>query len=375
MIGRLAGSISVMLVVVVAAIIGGDARAANAETAPPRPAVLDEVRRILFYGDSLTDGSSYPDYVVNTLGKLYPDGGFELFNAAGASDTAAVLRKRLAADVLVHEPDLVVICIGTNDCNGSRKPEDYRADLEALVTKLDETGSRVMLVRPSPFGDAAKEARFQDYLAAIDAVAKAHGLPVADAHGLFLAWMKEGREPLGADGIHHGKDGFECMARAVLTGLGLGDVPMEMAIRPWPGLLTRWETSDPVPKGTPPDPAAAKGWKPYDAAALAARQPWWNSPFPLRGGWMPFDDANPKEYAYGRTAFEAPAAGDYELQIGGSPNPQIVWVNGVNVWEGRRNNGFHPNADRTMVRMNAGRNEIVVASNFMLFLGIEPLAN
>lgn len=372
MLWRLAGSISVMLVVVVAAMLGGDVQAANAEARPPRPAVLEGVRRILFYGDSLTDGSSYPDYVVNTLGKLFPEGGFELLNAAGAGDTAAVLRKRLAADVLVHEPDLVVICIGTNDCNGGRTPEDYRSDLEALVAAVEAAGSRVMLVRPSPFGDAAKEARFQEYLGSIDAVAKARELPAADAHGLFRAWMKEGREPLGADGIHHGKDGFECMARAVLAGLGLGDVPMDTTIRPWPGLLTRWETSDPVPAGTPPDPAAAKGWKPYDAAALAARQPWWNSPFPQRGGWMPFDDANPKEYAYGRTTFEALAAGDYELRIGGSPNPQIVWVNGNKVWQGRRNNGFHPNADRVTVRLNAGRNEFVVASNFMLFLGVHP---
>jgi lysophospholipase L1-like esterase len=342
----------------------------TAEPVPPRPAVLEGVRRILFLGDSLTDGSSYPDYVVNTLGKLYPEGGFELFNAAGAGDTAGNLRARLAADVLTRDPDLVVICIGTNDCNTGRTPEDYRADLDAVVASLAAAGSRVMLVRPSPFGDAAREARFQAYLAAIDAGAKARDLPVADAHGLFLTWMKDGREPLGADGIHHGKDGFECMARAVLEGLGLGDVPLDMDVRPWPGLLTGWDTSDPVPAGTPPDPAAAKGWKHYDAAALAARQPWWNSPFPKRGAWMPFDDANPKEYAYGRTAFDAPAAGDYELRIGGSPNPQLVWVNGEKVWEGRRNNGYHPDADRVTVRLNAGRNEIVAASNFMLFVGV-----
>lgn len=66
-----------------------------------------------------------------------------------------------------------------------------------------------------------------------------------------------------------------------------------------------------------------------------------------------------------------PAAGDYELQIGGSRNPQTGWVNGVKVWEGRRNNGFHPNADRVVVRMNKGRNEIVGTSNFMRFVGVK----
>ncbi|OPZ30375.1 MAG: GDSL-like Lipase/Acylhydrolase [Lentisphaerae bacterium ADurb.BinA184] len=347
--------------------------AAAAVSAPPLPDLLKGVRRILFHGDSLTDGSSYPDYVVNTLNGLYPEARFELLNAAGAGDTAANLRQRLTADVLALKPDLVSLCIGTNDCHGRRKTEDYQADIEFLVGELRKAGSRVLLVRPSPFGDAEKEARFQDYLAVLDRVAAANGLPVADAHGLFQAWAKDGREPLGADGIHHGRDGFECMARAVLNGLGLAGVPLDMKIRPWPGLLTAWETADPVPAGTPLDPTAATGWKPYDVAALAARQPWWNSPFPLRGGWMPFDDVNPKQYAYGRTGFDAPTAGDYELQVGGSPNPQVVWVNGVKVWEGRRANGYHPNADRVTVTLRQGRNEIVGVSNFMLFVGVRAV--
>lgn len=318
---------------------------------------------------SLTDGSSYPDYVVNTLNRRYPEAHFELLNAAGCGDTAANLRQRLSADVLVHKPDLVVICIGTNDNNKSRKTEDYRADLEALVTALKEAGSRILLVRPSPFGDIAKEVRFQDFLAVISAVGKVHNLPVADAHGLFVAWAKAGKEPLGGDGIHHGKDGFECMAWAVLTALGLKDVPIEMQVRPWPDLLLAWETSEPVPAGTPLDLAAAKGWKPYDAAALAARQPWWNSPFPQRGAWMPFEDSNPKEYAYGRTWYDAPEAGDYEVQIGGPG--ATIWVNGVKVWSGNRPTGFHPNADRFVVKMNRCRNEIVGTSSFMLFIDVK----
>jgi hypothetical protein len=85
---------------------------------------------------------------------------------------------------------------------------------------------------------------------------------------------------------------------------------------------------------------------------------------------MPFDDASRTNAAFGRTHFDASRAGDYELQVGGSPAPQIVWVNGVKVWEGRRSNGYHPNADRVTVTLKAGRNEIVAASNFMVFIGI-----
>ena len=159
------------------------------------------------------------------------------------------------------------------------------------------------------------------------------------------------------------------MARAVLDAFGLQGVEMDKTIRPWPGLLTAWEGSEPVPLDGTYDPAKATGWKPYDAAAHAAKQGWWNAPFPLRGGWMPFLDENSKEAAYGRTCFEAPEAGDYELRVGGSPL-QIVWVNGKKVWESKRIHGYHPDTDFVTVPMNKGRNEIVVINNFMIFIGV-----
>lgn len=342
----------------------------TAPSAPPLPAILKEVQKILFYGDSLTDGSSYPDYVVNTLNRLYPESRFEVLNAAVAGNTAADLRKRLAADVLAQAPQLVIVCIGTNDAHGNRKLADFRADLDAMAGDLKKAGIRLLLVRPSPFGNAEKEKRLQDYLAVIDSVAAANGAPAADAHGLFLAWLKAGREPLGSDGIHHGKDGFEGMAQAILNALGLDKAPLDRAVKPWPGLLTDWETSEPAPRNGTYDPARATGWKPYNAAALSAGQPWWNSPFPLRGAWMPFADVNEKQVAYGRTSFLAPGAGAYELRVGGSPGPQIIWINGLKVWPGGAAHGYHPNADRLTVTLKAGRNEIVAVSNFMIFVGL-----
>jgi lysophospholipase L1-like esterase len=339
---------------------------------PPMHPVLQSVRRILFYGDSLTDGSSYPDYVVNTLNRVYPKAGFQVLNAAICGNTARDLLKRLQADVLDRNPDLVIVCIGTNDCVGKRPVADYAADMEALVAAMAKAGIRVVLMLPSPLTDPERAKRFTDYLQVVRDTAARHGLVVADAHAEFERGAKAGREVMGADGVHHGKDGFEAMGRAVLDALGLSGVPMDLEIRPWPGLLTKWESSDPVPIAGPFDPAQAAGWKPYDPATLAARQPWWNSPFPRRGGWMPFDDVNPKQAAYGRTRFEAPAAGDYLLRVGGSPNPQLVWLNGEKVWEGKGSHGYHPDADTIPIRMKQGANEVVVASSFMVFVGVVP---
>ncbi len=341
----------------------------------PMPEILEGVHRILFTGDSLTDGSSYPDYVVNTLRRIFPDADFEIHNSAVAGDTAAMLRKRAQADIVNRKPDLTIVCIGTNDRYGKRPVSDFSADLDFIVSETLKSGSKAMLVLPSPFGkwNADKEEGFLAYLTAIKAIARKHKIPIADAHTEFIKGEKAGRDMLGFDGIHHGEHGFEGMARAIVDALGFPDDPLTMEITPWPGLLTDWETSDPVPLDKDLSPSRAKGWRPYGASALMAKQPWWNSPFPARGGWMPFLDRDAKQVAYGRAYYEAETSGEYELQVGGSPAPQIVWINGEKVWQSNRPHGYHPNADRLVVKLKKGRNEIIGVSNFMLFVGVREL--
>ena len=354
------------------AIATGSVRAEQPRSVPP---ILEGVKRILFVGDSLTDGSSYPDHVVNTLNALFPAAGFEVHNAAVAGDTAAMVRKRFLQDVVGRAPDLMILCIGTNDCSGKRPVTDFEADIRFIVSETLKTNAKTMVVLPSPFGkaNAAKEEPFQAYLAVLRKVAAEHKLPIADAHAEFIRGEKAGREMLGFDGIHHGKHGCEGMARAIVDSFGLKDAKLDLTVRPWPGLLTQWETSSPVPLARQYSPTEARDWKPYDAKSLTARQPWWNAPFPARGGWMPFLDRDPKQAAYGRTYCDAKSAGKYELQVGGSPSPQIVWLNGEQVWKSSRPHGYHPNADRVVVHMKKGRNEIVVVSNFMIFLGVREL--
>lgn len=340
----------------------------------PMPDILRGVKKILFYGDSLTDGSDYPDYVVNTLRREFPDVPWELMNAGICGNTAAHLRQRLQADVLDRKPDLVSVCIGTNDWWTGRALAEFAADMEALVSDLRAAGIKVLLVKPSPFGKPEMETKFQENLAVIQDVADRHKLLVADAHQLFLDGAKAGKEMLGADGVHHGKDGFEGMARAVLDGLGLKHVPVEKAVRPWPYLLLDWETSAPVPNKEPYAPANATGWKAYDRQAAVEKQPWWNAPFAGRGGWMPFAPGKAPDgmAAYGRAHYRAAKAGKAELRVGGSP-PQIVWLNGTQVWKQLKSHGYHPDADRFEVELRAGDNEIIVVSSYMAFVGVRPL--
>jgi len=337
------------------------------------PEILTGVKKILFYGDSLTDGSDYPDYVVNTLQREFPGVKFERMNSAIVGNTAADLRVRLQADVLDRKPDLVLICIGTNDRIGNRPIADFSADLESMVGDLIHAGIRVMLVRPSPFGNPKREAAFQDNLAVIQEVAARHHLPVADAHQVFLDGAEAGREMLGTDGIHHGKDGFAGMARAVINAFGLKDVPLDTSVHPWPYLLLDWETSLPVSRKPPYEPGSATGWKAFDRKAAVEQQPWAEAPFAARGAWMPFapGKAPAGMAAYGRTRYHATSAGKAELRLGGSP-PMVVWLNGRQVYATTKARGYHPDADRLKVDIQAGDNELIVLSHYMAFVGIRP---
>lgn len=339
------------------------------------PDILVGVQKILFYGDSLTDGSDYPDYVVNTLDREFPEVKFELMNAAICGDMAADLCRRLKADVLARKPDLVCICICTNFRPTAGDLAAYAADMETLVTTLKAQGIKVLLIKPSPCGDQELEDIFQKTLAVIQQVADRHKLIVADAHNVFLDDIKAGKEMLGADGVHHGKDGFEGMARAVLDAFGLKGVVIEKAIHPWPYLLLEWETSAPVTNQEPYEPAKATGWKAFDRAAAVRQQPWSDAPFAARGGWMPFaiEKAGKDMVAYGRTYYVAPRAGKAEMRLGGSSSPQVVWLNGKQVWKSADLHGYHPDHDRIEVDLQAGKNEIIVMTHYMAFVGIRMM--
>ncbi len=339
--------------------------------------ILDGVRRMLFVGDSLTDGSDYPDYVVNTLNRHRPWVHIECLNAALCGNTAADLVRRLDRDILSQRPDLVSICIGTNDCCRGRSTGEYARDLEYLIVRLQESGARVLLMTPSPVGDPERERLLRDYLAIIRRLAELHTCVVADAHELFIRWAQAGREMLGADGIHHGDSGFEGMARAVLDAVGFVDTPMEKSIMPWPYLLTEWEMSAPfLVDQAPSTPREITKWHHYDRVEAATVQPWWDAPFAARGGFMPFFGGRPAmpSVVFGRSWYEADAETVAEVQLGAKADK--VWVNGEMCWLSAPENfaGYHPNASRFPATLQAGRNEIVVLTSSFCFLGIRELS-
>src|SRR5690349_17572413 len=76
--------------------------------------------RVLFLGDSITASEEgYVDILAQALGRTRPDLDLRLLNAGREGDTTRSAAARLAADVLDHGPDWVVISLGINDLNES----------------------------------------------------------------------------------------------------------------------------------------------------------------------------------------------------------------------------------------------------------------
>jgi lysophospholipase L1-like esterase len=140
--------------------------------------------RVVFFGDSLTEGTHGASYLAILRRMLAETPGaqeIDLINAGIGGDTVENLRRRVATDVAPHDPNWVVAFIGTNDCttwlisrgvwrrlvfwrtrryfsrekgvSGAITPMRFEAGLRALVAEMrQQTDARIALCAPPPHG-------------------------------------------------------------------------------------------------------------------------------------------------------------------------------------------------------------------------------
>ena len=124
---------------------------------------------IAFLGDSVTQGcfeiykkennaietvfdkkASYEMGVFDILCTLFPSVTVNIINAGISGDTAAHGLGRIEKDVLRHEPDLVVVCYGLNDCAlDDESIGRYIDSLRKIFEKVKESGSELIFMTPN----------------------------------------------------------------------------------------------------------------------------------------------------------------------------------------------------------------------------------
>jgi lysophospholipase L1-like esterase len=118
---------------------------ANAALPPPRAGE----RRVVFFGDSITDNWSQP-----ANGGFFP--GKPYVNRGISGQTTAQMLVRFRADVLAAKPRVVVILAGTNDVAGNAGPTTPAAiqdNLASLAELAQANGVRVVLASLLPVSD------------------------------------------------------------------------------------------------------------------------------------------------------------------------------------------------------------------------------
>jgi len=128
---------------------------------------------IVAFGDSVTHGAvSYGEInyetvywnrlrkKINAVRNYVP---VNVINAGIGGITAAASVKRMDAQVLAHNPDLVIVCFGLNDVNGTL--ESYLDALRTIFTKCQEQDVDVIFLTPNMLNTYVAEDTAEVHLA------------------------------------------------------------------------------------------------------------------------------------------------------------------------------------------------------------------
>lgn len=167
---------------------------------------------IVAFGDSVTHGALGPGEInyetvyynrlkqkLNAYKSYMP---VNVINAAIGGTSAKASLKRMDKQVLIHEPDLIIVCFGLNDVNGTL--EDYIEPLREIFAKSLASGAETVFMTPNMlntyqhpntssvhFDYAAKTAEYQNggrmdkYIYAAVDLAKEMGVTVVDCYSMW----------------------------------------------------------------------------------------------------------------------------------------------------------------------------------------------
>jgi lysophospholipase L1-like esterase len=310
--------------------------------------------RIVFLGDSITDGHTAPLLVRQALGERGP----ACINAGVAGDTAAGMRGRLERDVLPRRPTLVALSMGINDVLRNVTPSDYEADVRAISERLRRDGIPLLILTPTILGPkhAEAEKRLAEYIAVLRRLASERGYAVAEVHAAMNEGRAAGRELLEPDQVHLSFEGYRVMVRAILDALGRKEaaVPKELTVEPMPGLVREWKIRA-LPDGE---------WKPLSLPQPDKVAHWWMDQERRRGFAV---ELGGKRFAAIAT-LESKDARDVFFNTGAQL--ETLTLNGKRLWKSEGWTGWHAGKERIAARLAAGANTIEIEAGPAFFLSV-----
>ncbi|RYF23033.1 MAG: G-D-S-L family lipolytic protein [Flavobacteriales bacterium] len=196
-------------------------------------AMKPKPKRVIFFGDSITQAAVRGNGYINLLKKQVDTTKFELIGAGIGGNKVYDLYLRLEEDVLSKKPDLVFIYVGINDVwhkQSSRTGTDYPKYLkfyQALIDKIRAGGSKLVLCTPSVVGEkkgGANEldAELDKYAEGIRELAKKNNIPLCDLRKAFSDYEEKNnpqdleKDILTRDRVHLNGKGNQFVAEQML---------------------------------------------------------------------------------------------------------------------------------------------------------------
>jgi len=191
-------------------------------------------KKIIFFGDSITQAGVQPGGYVDLIKKGLGTENYEVIGAGIGGNKVYDLYLRMENDVLNKKPDAVVIYVGVNDVwhkLSSRTGTDYDKFIgfyNALIKKIQDNGAKVILVTPAVIGEKKNGANEMDaeldkYSGAIREIAAKNNLPICDLRKIFvdynIAKNADDKEKgiLTTDGVHLNAAGNQVVAANLLA--------------------------------------------------------------------------------------------------------------------------------------------------------------
>jgi acyl-CoA thioesterase I len=164
------------------------------------------VSEVLAFGDSLTAGLGLPAdaaFPSRLEARLRAEGTLvHVINAGYSGDTTTDGLARLDWS-LAGKPDLVILELGANDTLRGIEPSLVRANLDAMITKIQASGAKVLLMgmrAPTNWGEEYQHEFDRVY----PELAQAHGVTL---YPFFLEGVAMDPKLNQPDGIHPNERG------------------------------------------------------------------------------------------------------------------------------------------------------------------------
>jgi lysophospholipase L1-like esterase len=198
-------------------------------------AMKPKPKKVVFFGDSITQQGAKNSFgYINLLKQTLDSTKFQLVGAGIGGNKVYDLYLRIEDDVIAKKPDLVFVYVGINDVwhkLGARTGTDYDKYLkfyQAIINKIQATGSKVVLCTPSVIGEKKDgtnevDADLNKYAAGIRELAAKNNLPLCDLRKAFMDYEAanntEDKEKgvLTTDKVHLNPTGNKLVADQMLS--------------------------------------------------------------------------------------------------------------------------------------------------------------